>query len=67
MSIKVIYADGHYDYLNKEQLSRLLELRQVAKFQRGSDWVIVGEDPVRANELVRCYDGDEIRIPPDYL
>lgn len=67
MSIKVIYADGQYDYMNKEQLSRLLELRQVAKFQRGSDWVVVGEDPVRTIDLVDCYEGEERRTTPKYL
>ena len=47
MLIRVRYNDSHYDYVNRFQLNRLLENRQIVGFLRSSGWATIGVDPLR--------------------
>ena len=60
MLIRVICTDDTYDFMRDTHLDRLLEMGNVAKFQRGSGWVAVGVESIRTAQH-GYYSGPERR------
>lgn len=61
MQIKVRYLDSRSDYVNREQLSRLIENRQIYSFYRSSGWAILGVHPLRESRVMPIYFQEERR------
>lgn len=51
MLIRIVYADGRYDWVKPFMLDNLLAENQVQMFLRSGRWVTVGRDPVRSSRL----------------
>lgn len=51
MLIRIVYADGRYDWVKPFMLDTLLAENKVQMFFRNGRWVTVGRDPVRRNRL----------------
>ncbi len=59
MMIPVMYKDGKMGYADQYQLDRLINTRQIIKFRRADEWVIIGFDPMRISDS--GYQGAERR------
>jgi hypothetical protein len=61
MLIRVRYRDLSFDFLKPTKLDQFLSAGEISMFRRKSGWVFVGVDPVRNDEHITPYCGEERR------
>lgn len=63
MMIRVVYANGAYDFVKDQMLDRLLDRGEIAGFQRTDGWAVVGRDKLRqrSREKGKEYHGEDRR------
>lgn len=59
--IRVMTAEGKFDYVKRNQLDELIDKRKIFSFYRSCGWVVLsGYEPIRSHRY-RQYTGPERR------
>ena len=54
----VVRNDNHYDCVDDFMLDSLIKSKEIVKFKRNTEWVKVGEAPIRGSKSDRVFKGN---------
>lgn len=52
MLIRVMYADGRYDFVNHALLNQLIDAQKITRFHRSEGWIDLAIGPLRRNQNI---------------